>query len=396
MIDWHPKAPLADSLSQILPRPRETLLLRACLRPDAAGRAAWDAWFGAIARAGTQPEQALMGAKGLLPLLYDGLTGNGATVDSRLHSHLRAALLWERRRAPKVHEVLAQAATVFEKAGIDSILLKGAALAGTIYPKPWLRHCHDLDFLLRPTDLIDAGQALHEAGFSNRPAAGRRAGIRMLHSSGLPVELHTGPFANPFYAPPIDAMWTRAGRHDLGGTPVGMLAPPDMLLHLCGHAFCRPNRDLMTWACDAAFLIRRYSGQGLAVSSLDWPIFLESSQSSGLGLPLFVLLSYLARELGETIPDAIIEQLRIQAARSSSELRDAALGELRPGSLRRLFVIAWASGWRSRREIARWALLPTNRFLRRWCLDRRLAWTPFWYLGRPVRSLMATLIRRAA
>jgi hypothetical protein len=54
------------------------------------------------------------------------------------------------------------------------------------------------------------------------------------------------------------------------------------------------------------------------------------------------------------------------------------------------------SGWRSRLEIARWLLAPSPAFLRAWCVQNGLRWSPAWYVGRPVRGLAlraAALVR---
>lgn len=55
---------------------------------------------------------------------------------------------------------------LFAQAGIDCLTLKGAALAGTLYPDPATRPMNDLDLLLRPQHIRRALGVLRRAGYS--------------------------------------------------------------------------------------------------------------------------------------------------------------------------------------------------------------------------------------
>ena len=61
---------------------------------------------------------------------------------------------------------LEKISSLFAQAGIDCLALKGAALAGTLYPDPATRPMSDLDLLLRPQHLRRALTLLRQAGYS--------------------------------------------------------------------------------------------------------------------------------------------------------------------------------------------------------------------------------------
>jgi hypothetical protein len=61
---------------------------------------------------------------------------------------------------------LAKIGGLFAQAGIDCLPLKGAALAGTLYPDPATRPMSDLDLLVRPQHLRRALAILRRAGYS--------------------------------------------------------------------------------------------------------------------------------------------------------------------------------------------------------------------------------------
>lgn len=60
---------------------------------------------------------------------------------------------------------LAGIAGEFGQQGIEFLVLKGAALAKTVYPDPFLRPGSDLDILVRPGDVRRARKALEAAGY---------------------------------------------------------------------------------------------------------------------------------------------------------------------------------------------------------------------------------------
>lgn len=75
----------------------------------------------------------------------------------------------------------------FEESGLSSfVLLKGAALAYTIYPKPWLRPRTDTDLIINFSERENFRSVLHNAGFQRLPSIdGQLVSYQEMHSKQL-------------------------------------------------------------------------------------------------------------------------------------------------------------------------------------------------------------------
>ena len=82
-------------------------------------------------------------------------------------------------------QALVEITRALDSEGISSVILKGGALAHTVYAEPALRPMEDLDILVRPTQLESARQVLQDLGFSAPPPHGRFE--RLMHQ--LPLAL---------------------------------------------------------------------------------------------------------------------------------------------------------------------------------------------------------------
>ena len=135
---------------------------------------------------------------GVAPLLYWTLRDDPAWADVdeaarvRLTQAAREAVLLEAVRS----EDLARVVRALHEAGIQPLLFKGAALAATHYPEPWLRVRGDADLLVRTEDARAAGAVLERLGFERlrRPGGvhvtqqARYIGVR--HSIELAYDVH--------------------------------------------------------------------------------------------------------------------------------------------------------------------------------------------------------------
>ncbi|MFA5884661.1 MAG: nucleotidyltransferase family protein [Acidimicrobiia bacterium] len=128
---------------------------------------------------------------------------------------------------------------VLDRAGIAGLVLKGVALSHSAYPDPNLRVFGDVDVLIQPGRLHDAAATL-VAAFGTaraepelRPGYDDRFGREVLVPVGaVEVDLHR-TFVNGAYGMRIDldALFRAPDRVTIGGRAVGVLAPPDRLLH---------------------------------------------------------------------------------------------------------------------------------------------------------------------
>src|SRR5262249_54550796 len=105
----------------------------------------------------------------LAPLL-EWLTRDAeSSVPRAVRAQLRALTLrqtaWHRARTAAATEVL----DALERRSIRTLVLKGAALAWTIYPSPALRPMTDIDLLVDRTEAAKAQTVIGQLGFSAAP-----------------------------------------------------------------------------------------------------------------------------------------------------------------------------------------------------------------------------------
>ena len=370
---------LSDTLVVILPTSAQTSLLHACLYSGEAGRKAGAARLAQIEKS----ENGLRGdlVKSLLPLLFNALRRNSVEVDPEFLTVLRTASVREELRTKAYRRVCRDVFAAFSTAGIPAVVLKGAALADTVYADPALRHCHDIDILLGESDPSRAISLLSSLGFTplGKEMGAEWQDIQLAHQSGLPLVLHRHLFRIPFYNAVMPDMWARSQTQVIAEVPARILSPADQLLHVCGHAASCASRESLRWVCDAWFLIERYP-------DLDWDVLFACAVRSHLALPLSVMLCYLAEGLQAPIPVAFLERLCREASQADTIERELALRGARVGSRGRFkSLLRMSDDWRTRVFVLKWLLFPSPRYLYSMHQLHSPWQLPFSYLSRPLR-----------
>lgn len=374
-------AGLPAVLRALLPTPSQTQLLHACLFKDDACRTAWRDWATWAGDAKSLFAEDWKDARRLLPLLHWSLSGSDAAVDPVFAPYLRTAALYEELRARTYLRICGIALEALSGKKLDVTVLRGAALSATVYPDPGLRHCHDLDLLVDPRLLQDTIDVLNRNGFV--PVSHDRStarSLRLVHSSKFSVVLHQDLFRIDYYRPPLEDMKIRRVPFVLGGKASETFAPEDMLLHICGHVANGQRADSLCWVCDAWLLIEKNP-------ELDWALFRDVVQETGLSLPVYAILRYMAEELAASIPQTVIRTLRAAALAPPTVAVEAALTGLRRGQRASAYgLLAAAPDWRTRLRVLNWMVFPTSACLS-WSYRVDGFWSlPLAYLTRPWRS----------
>jgi hypothetical protein len=156
---------------------------------------------------------------------------------------------------------LGQILSAMEKDDILAVPYKGPALSAQLYGSVTLRAPGDLDILVRRADVVRARGALHSLGYrASHPldAAGIEFMIHnryhepFLHEDRSIVELHWA-FANrdsPF-AIDLDSLEARLGLLSVGGQPMPVFHPEDLLLILSVHG-AKHRWDRLEWIAGLA------------------------------------------------------------------------------------------------------------------------------------------------
>lgn len=124
-------------------------------------------------------------AHGLAPLTHVCLQSQRHVAPEATMQQLEALSLrhrmWHRERTIALAEIL----QAFERTSIDVLVLKGAAMAWSIYPSPALRPMSDIDLMVPDALACVAQQSLRRLGFAIQGNTPRRFGR---HSHHLPIE----------------------------------------------------------------------------------------------------------------------------------------------------------------------------------------------------------------
>ena len=376
-----PEPVLADALRVILPGRERTALLRACLLSGEAGRSAWEAWQERTGDAKKTFEDDNTGLKGLLPLVQAALERNGVTGDRPMLTYARAARLREELRSKVYREICGRVLAALAAADVPVIALKACVVAETAYESPAVRHCHAVDLLVRDGDMARTAQILAAREFTRawvQLAPGPHH-VSYQHSSSLPLELHSRLFNIPCDELSMDGIWARSQPRTIAGAATRILSPADNVLHVCGHAAGVRARANLRWAADAWHIIDRHR-------DLDWQGFLDCAEASGLALPLYVMMRYLAEDLDAPVPPHVVAALAETARRGGGREREAALLGALTGltaTVRALF--REAGGWRTRARLIRFVVLPSPACMGWSYRIPHWSMLPFFYVYRPFR-----------
>lgn len=292
--------------------PPEARLLMLAIRPPTAEA---DAEIGRLARSGLDWQ--LLGRlaehENVAPILWPRLRPHAASVPPELAQRLRGQAAVVEFRMAMTAAVLEEVVARFAAEGIPVLLMKGAALARTVYASVAERPMGDLDLLVPASEAVRGWRALVAAGWRVEFAGheefyeGHHHLPGLLDPKGLNLilELHRAllPIEGPFRLDEGE-VWREARSIRVGPAEALVPRPEHMLLHLCIHfawshmlsdGLCRTVRDV-----DA--MLRR--------ETPDWTRFQEIAERSRASSCAYWTLT-MARELGGApVPDAVLERLR--------------------------------------------------------------------------------------
>lgn len=182
-------------------------------------------------------------------------------------------------------------------AQVPAIVLKGPALARTLYGQPSLRPYGDLDLTVQDQHEAAAVAALlaqHYRELLDGPASERRADghhhhaeagfhRKFVHADGQTVvELHLDPLQLGVHPTCEAERWQRAV--PVPGVPHAlMLGPEDQLLQLSVHAH-KHGFDRLIWLKDLDLLLRAHA------AALDWDLVLRVARAEGVQASLWYTL----------------------------------------------------------------------------------------------------------
>jgi len=211
-----------------------------------------------------------------------------------------------------IGKVLAQLA----ESGVDYMVVKGPALAHTVYPDPALRAFNDLDLVVRERDWTAVHRLLVKMGFEPEvdlpqppPKLVPQAVLyelkyRHQEYNWFLVEVHYDDLLNAGLASrDVEGFWQRAMLVDMEGMPVKALSLEDQLIHLCAHAHYHGYGRLNCFS-DIAFIVRDHAAQ------INWERLLETARIEEAQVGVYYTLYFLDKLLGVKVPESMLNALR--------------------------------------------------------------------------------------
>ena len=274
------------------PAPESVLhrLLAAVWDPDGAELPVPVPWAEVMALARTE---------GVTPLLYAALRQTGMTAPERVGTALAQAYYGLARantlRGLELEPVLAALSGV----DVPVLLLKGMALAETLYDNIALRPMSDFDLVVHRQDVPVCQELLTGLGYRSvdvEVTPGAFLAYRNEQIFAPPkdsqawVELHWHLLDVPYYLRhvPMAWFWETSRAHRIGSYPIQILGPEANLLYLSSHLALHHRFHGLRWFVDLAALtyLRR--------DSLDWDRIARQAQAFELLLTVRETLDRLA------------------------------------------------------------------------------------------------------
>lgn len=368
------------------PTKEQQLLLRAALLQGSEAINAWNMWKSVV-----DVDRSDSGSQRLFPLLYQNLLTHEMRdpLMNRLGGTYR--LTWYK------NQTLFHNATYllrsFHDAGIETMILKGAAMTLLHYKDCGLRLADDFGILVRAEQAQEAIDILTDLDWVTRPSVALTASYfstRHAHVfeniAGHQVDLQWHLLPDCCYADVDDMLWERAIPTELHGVSTCALNPTDQLLYTCAQGAAWSLPPLPQWAADAMMILRTQN------TKIDWGSLVDQAQECGLSLQLSDSLHYLHDQLDAPVPPGILE--RAQGVPASRIERMEHRFRTHPprllGGLSRIWFCFLRTVQTTDKTIPWFRLAGFPRFLQRtWALDH-LWQVPFCAIFKGIRRIWAT------
>ena len=263
------------------------------------------------------------------PLVYYSIreAGFGQEVPSHAKRALENAYYHGLACGAYGAQIVGEMLSRLRQEGVEAILLRGLALAETLYDDPALRPYSDFDLLIRRRDVERAKATLLDLGYHFSPRDVDAAYFERNHlhlqfvKADAVIELHWAlDHKYTVFAIDYDSFFSEARDGELGDVPALLIPPENLLLSLCIHLvkhcyYMRhipPGPELIAWILNDGFLILFSDIDGLLrchERDLDWDLVLQEARR-WLVEPVVQPSLALAVQLFRTpVPERVLESL---------------------------------------------------------------------------------------
>ncbi|MBW4497063.1 MAG: nucleotidyltransferase family protein [Oscillatoria princeps RMCB-10] len=291
-----------ENMGGYKPTHQQGLLLRAALLQGENALAAWEEW-----RAAVDIQRLDAGSYRLLPLLYRNLSLHGVNdpLMAKFKGVYRNTWCKNQLSFKKVSAVM----RAFHEAGIQTMLLKGAALSLNYYRDYGLRPMSDFDLIVPTADALPAMKLLRELGWETSVERPERY-IDLTHAAGgfsdeygTKMDLHWHVLHQCLQENADEDFWKGAISVKIDDLSTHVLNPTDQLFHVCVHGWHGDVFPTIRWVADAMTVINS------SPDAIDWHRLVAQAEKRQLVLRLKDTLPILRDLLDAPVPLSIIQDI---------------------------------------------------------------------------------------
>jgi hypothetical protein len=286
----------------------------------------------------------------LLPVLWKALQPYVKEIPDDFVAAIRRQASVTEFRMLMTETVLRRIVDQLAAQGTRVMLLKGAALATTIYRSFAERPMGDIDILVAPGDAQGAWTRMRETGWTLELAGGAEFHDSHHHLPGLldpgglslVLEIHRTmlPRTGPFILDETE-LWRAARAVRLGTSEAWVLSDQHQLLHLCVH---------FAWShmlVEGLGRTVRDVGTLIAAGHVGWPEFVELAVRAKAATCAYWTLALSQTLAGASVPPEVLETLRPRQPRALTHALERAYvmsGLLRACPSLHLSQALWRAG----------------------------------------------------
>jgi hypothetical protein len=348
------------------PNRNQELLLRAALLPREPALKAWDEW-----RRSVNLDVIDYGSHRMVPQLYRNLQRLG--IKDPLMDRLKGVYRYYLYKNEILMHRIGILLSAFAEAGIETMVLKGAALIQLYYRESGLRPMLDADVLVHARDAEQAMEVLLKSQWQPFRYGQPQMRIPIVHSTPFEdeahrqVDLHWHLFWECFNASDDDDYWKQAVSIKIGGVQTLALGPTHQLLHTCWHGARWNEVPPIRWVADAMAIL------GASAAEIDWSGLLKKAQRHRIVLPVKDSLTYLKEKFDAPVPDTLLRSLSaVRVSKMERENYEVTLNPMAPPTTGKILrMLYYDYRWLSSSTSSRIKTLAFAKHLQaKWNIDR--------------------------
>ena len=338
----------------------------------------------------------------LSPLLYRVLQGRDI-APPEIEEQLRQAYYGVAGHNSLMLHELTDVLEGLSAEGVPALLVKGAALADTVYGDIGVRPMTDVDIMVPQGDVLLAQSVLVGLGYTSMAAEPwpgyswrYQHGVQFQRPSGqaLPfwIGLHSRPFDIPYYERiPVADWFSRALPAPSTWSHALIPSPEDHLVYLCGHLALHHQFAPGVLRLIDLTLVMQRSGR-----ALDWQAIASRATDWHLALPVQRSLAWLEELWPATLPSEAGPALDVlQPQPSERRVYHWVVVRPRSPAAYSLLALATMGSWHRRVRFLAELAVPSPAYMRkRYCPQRPYLW-PLMYLWRGALALKGLYQRLA-